>query len=77
MPEDPDEVGVSLQPAFSGISAIDARFIRLKQACLAPRIYGQLNILLPAEDIVNVERCRVTLTNGSSLNIIGLCAMEL
>jgi hypothetical protein len=47
MSDDSDEVGVSLQPSCPDLATVNARFVRLNEACVAPRIFGQLNIFLP------------------------------
>jgi hypothetical protein len=51
LPNVSDEVGVSLQSTTNELPTIDARFVRLKDSRLAPRIYGQLNIILTLERI--------------------------
>ncbi|KAF3036337.1 hypothetical protein E8E12_006907 [Didymella heteroderae] len=50
--DDTEEVAISLQPTASELPSVDARFLRLQGAGLAPRIYGQLNIFLPVERTV-------------------------
>lgn len=44
-----EEVGVVLQPTAPEVPILDARFVRLKERYLAPKICGQLNIFLPID----------------------------
>lgn len=50
-----DEVGISLQPTVTELPTIDARFVQLKESCLAPKSYGQFNVFLPIDKDVTIR----------------------
>lgn len=65
MSDDSDEVGVSLQPSCPDLATVNARFVRLKEACIAPRIFGQLNIFLPIPHTVVLSTYYGIIQHGS------------
>jgi hypothetical protein len=68
IPGDSDEVGISLQPSCPDLATVNARFVRLKEACVAPRIFGQLNISLPIPHTVVLSTYNV-IQHGSISDI--------